>query len=87
MTRYRVREGRVEACNGYRCWTERRFIAERRVVSLGFVALWWPVTGDWNKTECEAKRDIEYHVSLMRPLSKNKHYVVNDICEVTDAHD
>lgn len=66
---YRTREARIEVCNGYTCWHERRFHAER-LVRLWFLSWWWPVTdGAWRKTREEALRDVEYDRHLHGELS------------------
>lgn len=63
--RYRVREARVEVCNGYRCWNERRFIAERRVFIFGLRLWWWPVLdAEWRKFIDQASADAERDYSL-----------------------
>ena len=60
LPRYRVREAQVEVCNGYRCWKERRFIAERRVVAFGLHLWWWPVpNAEWRVTVELAAGDAE----------------------------
>lgn len=70
MTVYRIREARVEVCNGYRGWHERRFIAERHVTLLGILSWWWPVTdGRWRETRHEAKCDVERDIELHAPIS------------------
>lgn len=57
---YRVREARVEVCNGYRCWYERRHMAERRVTLFGRSLWWWPVlNAEWRTTADEALADID----------------------------
>ena len=68
---YRIREARIEVCNGRRCWHERRFSAERRVILFGLLPIWWPVLDwDWRATKTEAKRDIERDAQLRAPLSE-----------------
>lgn len=67
---YRVREARVEVCNGYRCWHERRFIAERRLTLLGIISWWWPVIDcNWRKTAHESRIDAERDADLRKPLT------------------
>lgn len=71
---YRIREARVSIQRKYANWTERRFLAERRVliinsrfVKLGF---WWPViNSEWRRHEVEAQSDIEDDMFLREPLS------------------
>lgn len=71
MSTYRVREARVEVCNGYRCWFERRFAAERRISLFGLISFWWPVTnGGWRTTACAAHADAEADMELRAPLAK-----------------
>lgn len=66
---YRVREARVEVCNGYRCWRERRFIADRRVFVLWF-SFWWPAESAlWRITASQAQADAECDADLRSPLS------------------
>lgn len=68
--KYRVREARVEVCNGSRCWHERRFIAERRVSLFGLLSWWWPVIdGEWRKTASGARHDAEQDAELRAPLA------------------
>lgn len=70
MEQYRVREARVEVCNGYRCWHERRFIAERRVTIFGLLSWWWPVLdGEWRPTAHAARCDAERDAKLRAPLA------------------
>ena len=69
MTEYRIRWDRVEVCNGYRCWRERRCIAERRVSVLGIWSLWLPAPEcHWRTTEAEAVRDINNDKQMRAPL-------------------
>ena len=71
MQRYRVREARVEVCDGRRCWHERRFLAERRVSLFGLVSWWWPVIdGDWRSTPYGARCDAERDAGLRLPLAE-----------------
>lgn len=67
---YRVREARIEVCNGYQCWHERRFIAERRVSLFGVLSWWWPVIdGDWRPMAHVARCDAERDAKLRAPLA------------------
>ncbi|MDD8024570.1 MAG: hypothetical protein PHX82_15860 [Paracoccaceae bacterium] len=67
---YRVREGRVEVCDGHRCWRDRRYIAERRVSFFGVLSWWWPViNGDWRTSAHEARDDAEMDAKLRAPLA------------------
>lgn len=71
---YRIREARICVHGRYTCWTERRFIAERRVtildtrfVKLGF---WWATTNsDWRVHEAHAESDMQDDIALRQPLS------------------
>ncbi|MFV1530631.1 hypothetical protein [Phaeobacter sp. JH209A] len=77
MAEYRVREARVEVCNGYRCWRERRFCAERRVSVLGLLFWWWPVIDfGWRKTEAQALEDAQRDAGLRAPLAKPRLFEV-----------
>ena len=74
MPRYRIREARVEVCNGHRCWYERRFGAERRVSLFGVLAWWWPVVNfQWRQTAEAASKDAEQDASLRVPLSNDQY--------------
>lgn len=64
---YRVRQARVEVCNGYHCWIERRWIAERRALLLWLFPIWWPV-GDCRASEGAARRDAVEDAVLRLPL-------------------
>ena len=67
--KYRVREALVEVCNGYRCWHERKFIAERRITLFGALGWWWPVLdGDWRWSAEIARRDAIRDAHLRAPL-------------------
>lgn len=67
---YRIREARVEVCNGRRCWHERRFIAERRITLLGLFSWWWPVRDSmWHAVPEQARLDAERDAMLRAPLS------------------
>jgi hypothetical protein len=71
MEKYRVREARVEVCNGHRCWNERRFIAERRVSLFGLLSWWWPVLdAEWRITAHYARCDAERDARLRSPLAE-----------------
>jgi hypothetical protein len=73
---YRIREARIEVCNGRHCWHERRFIAERRITFLG-MKWWWPVIDwGWRNTANEAQCDAEHDAYLRKPLTVTKlsHY-------------
>ena len=73
MSEYRIRWARVEVCNGYRCWRERRCIAERRVSVLGIWSFWWIVDdADWRTTDREAMRDINHDKQMRTPLPASK---------------
>jgi hypothetical protein len=72
---YRVREAIVDVCNGYTCWRDRRFIAERRVTLFGLVSWWWPVTdGKWRETSHEARQDAESDARLRAPLAAPEYF-------------
>jgi len=72
---YRVREARVECCDGYKCWKARRFMAERRVIILRLFGFWWPVSNaEWRDSENEAARDVANDVELRKPLAAIKLY-------------
>lgn len=66
--RYRIRWALVS----YRQTRERRCLAERRVFSIAGMTFWWPIDGDWRRTEAEARRDIEHDDALRRPLPPTK---------------
>lgn len=75
---YRVREARIEVCNGYRCWHERRFVAERRVRFLGVLSWWWPVIDcEWRTTAQEARTDAEKDSKLRAPLTPHEFFHSN----------
>lgn len=69
MTDYRVKEARVECCDGSRFWHERRFGAERRIRFLWVLSFWFPVLDfAWRRSHDEAMRDIEHDAELRAPL-------------------
>lgn len=71
MSEYRIREGVVEHCNGYRCWKQRMFIAERKVSFLGLWSFWWPCTNaSWRTDGWQAEGDAVADARLRRPLTK-----------------
>jgi hypothetical protein len=71
MSDYRIRQAVVEVCNGWQCWRDKRFIAERRIRFLGLIDIWWPVAdGAWRESAKAAKRDLEHDNWLRSPLSK-----------------
>lgn len=35
MSDYRIKAANVEVCDGYKCWLERRYFAERRIQFSG----------------------------------------------------
>lgn len=72
---YRIRWARVEVCNGYRCWHERRCLAERRVPLLfGAFSIWVPVDGTRPRCdEAQAMADIEADRALRAPLPPTLH--------------
>ena len=75
--KYRVREAVVCVCNGYRQFSARRFIAERRLSVLGLFEIWWPVTdGKWRKSEEAAKADADHDAHLRSPLAEPKLFEV-----------
>tara|TARA_Y100000310_G_scaffold211266_1_gene212021 strand:- start:4162 stop:4386 length:225 start_codon:yes stop_codon:yes gene_type:complete len=67
MGEFRVREATVEVCNGYRCWHERRFIAERKIKTWLFSFWWLVIDAEWRKTREDAVRDIIRHKNLCKP--------------------
>jgi hypothetical protein len=78
MAEYRVREARVQVCNGYHCWRERRFVAERRISVLGLLSWWWPVWDfAWRRTEAQAVEDMHWDASMRAPLAKPRLYEVH----------
>ena len=67
---YRIRQARIEVCNGQRCWHERRFIAERRVRPFNLLPIWWPVIdSEWRCKAADARRDVERDSCLRQPLA------------------
>lgn len=69
VTEYRIRWARVDVCNGYRCWRERRCIAERRISVLGIWSFWFPIGEmQWRTTEEEAMMDVDYDKKMRAPL-------------------
>ena len=77
MIRYRVREARVEVCDGFRSRHERRFLAERWVKMFGPIGFWWPVNGgEWRRIENDAIDDIHREIEFQGPLSSPKIYEV-----------
>lgn len=75
---YRVREGRYHRCNGYRCWRERGFVAERRVYLFWLFPIWSPVRdGEWRSTRERAKADLDRDAWLRSPLSEPQIFQVN----------
>lgn len=68
-TIYRINWARVQVCNGYNCWKERRCMAEREVRVFGIHLFWWPV-GEWREYESLSVRDIERDVDMRKPLPK-----------------
>ena len=68
---YRISERTIEVCNGFRCWYERRFIAERRLSFFGFGLWWWPVlNAEWRGTYEDAGKDIERDQDLRAPTRR-----------------
>lgn len=66
---YRIRQARVEVCNGYRCWREKRFGAERRISAFGIFYFWWPVSDfGWRATREQAEFDAMQDANLREPL-------------------
>jgi hypothetical protein len=83
---YRVREARIEVCNGYTCWRERRFRAERKRSFLGLLHFWGSVDdGGWRRAVSEAQGDIDEDVkmrsALMAPITSTRHTFVPDMRE------
>ena len=71
---YRIREAVVEVCNGFRCWKDRRFIAERRVSFLG-ITFWCSLpNARWDTRPDGCENDIRHHIALTQPLSEPIYY-------------
>lgn len=60
---FRIRWRNIQV--GTYCRTVQRCIAERRILFLGLIPMWWPVeNAKWRDTECDALSDIENHKAL-----------------------
>ncbi|MBL4929354.1 hypothetical protein [Fuscibacter oryzae] len=58
MPEYRVKQARVEVCNGFTSHYENLWIAQRRVTLFGISLWWWPVlNARWSRTKAEARLD------------------------------
>ena len=58
MQEYRVKQCRVEVCNGFTSHFENMWIAQRRVTMFGLSLWWWPViNAHWCISKEEARMD------------------------------
>lgn len=66
---YRIVEDTIEVCDGYRCWKERRYMAQRQhSVLWGVLKWWWPcINAEWRGTADEAGRDVQMDWVLRQP--------------------
>lgn len=69
---YRIVEDTIEVCNGYRCWKERMFMAQRQHTALwGCLKWWWPViNAEWRQTRNQAEWDAQADLHLRLPPNK-----------------